>query len=81
MPLRESSGFSIRQEERRIFPLGKIRLAQQFRGKLRKKVIKLFGLSKGRIWNLSTFEQDLITLQTISAPNETGMIHNLIKLQ
>ena len=68
------------QEERRIFPLGKIRLAQQFRGKLRKIVIKLFGLSKGHIWNLSSFVQDLITLQTISAPNETGMIHNLIKL-
>ena len=68
------------QEERRIFPLGKIRLAQQFRGKLREIVIKLFGLSKGHIWNLSSFVQDLITLQTISAPNETGMIHNLIKL-
>ena len=43
MPLRKQKDSQFGQEERRIFPLGKIRLAQQFRGKLRKKVIKLFG--------------------------------------
>ena len=80
MPLRKQKDSQFGQEEWRILPLGKIRLAQQFRGKWGKIVFKLFGLSKGHIWNLSSFVQDLITLQTISVPNETGMIHNLIKL-
>ena len=49
MPLRKQKDSQFGQEERRIFLLGKIRLAQQFRGKLRKIVIKLFGLSNGHM--------------------------------